>query len=176
MKPIIKNKKGQFESFLLAIIMIFIIAVILFFFNHLNKQVYESFDKYFNESPSYNQSEAHETVQKLQTIEGSNIWDWVFLAVFIGLIIQIILFSFATRINVAFFWIMVIVDIPILIVGVIVSNIWQSLASNSEFATTILRFPITNTLLGTYFPMACVIILFLGMIALFGKPPKTEAE
>lgn len=174
MRSIIKNKKGQFESYLLVFIMIFIVALVLFFLNTFNKEFYDKFDKYFNESETYNQSEAHIVVEKLQAIEGSNIWDWVFLAIFMGLIMQIVLFSFASRINVAFFWIMVIVDIPILIVAVILSNIWQSIASNPVFAETILRFPITNTILGTYYPTVVVVILFLAMIILFGKPPKTE--
>ena len=41
-----------------------------------------------------------------------NLWDWAFLAIFIGLIIQIVMFSFATQINIAFYWIMVIIDLP----------------------------------------------------------------
>ena len=143
-----KNKRGQFESVLLVVITIFIIGIILFFFNHMNKQIYDKFDDYF-ETSDYNNTEAHQALEKIQYIEGTNIWDWAFLAIFIGLIIQIVMFSFATRINIAFYWIMVILDIPILIVGVVLSNVWQSLASNAEFATTILRFPIANLLLGS---------------------------
>lgn len=169
----INNKKGQFETKLLAIVVIFIIGVLFFFFNKLNNELYGSLDGYFNESEDYNNSEAQEATRKIIGVENS-VWDYAFLAIFIGFIIQIVLFSFATRINIAFFWLMIILDIPILIVGVIVSNIWQELAANPEFADTLLRFPITNTVLGSYYPMIVVGIMFFAAIALFGKPPGAQ--
>ena len=167
------SKKGQFASILLVVVTIFIIAIILLFFNRLNEQIYTQFDDYFEDS-KYNQSEAHQVVEDFQEIERSNIWDYVFLAIFIGLMIQMLIFSFATKVNIAFFWIFVLLGIVVLIVGVMLSNIWQEMATQTEFTETILRFPITNTLLGTYYPMVIVAILFLGMIILFGKFPGRE--
>ena len=168
---LMKNKKAQFESRLLAIVLIFVVGAILFFMNHFNQQIYSEFDSYFNESTDYNGSEAHQAARTFEEIEESSIWDYAFLAFFIGFLIQIVLFSFATQFNIAFYWIMVIVDIPLLIVGVITSNIWQELVANPEFATTITRFPIANAILGTYFPTVVVVIFFFSSIILFGKRP-----
>ena len=167
------NKKAQFESKLLAIVVIFIIAIILLFFNRLNNELYSGLDEWLNDSEQAgtNYTEAREAIQGIIEVENS-VWDYAFLAIFMGLIIQIILFSFATRINIAFFWIMLILDIPILVVGVILSNIWQEVAANPEFVTTVARFPITNSLLGTYFPVAVVFIIFITSIVLFGKRPS----
>ena len=165
------NKRGQFESILLVVISIFILGVILFFFNHMNSQIYDKFDDYFEGSEDYNNTEAHASLEDIQAIEKTNIWDWAFLAIFIGLIIQIVMFSFATRINIAFYWIMILVDIPILIVGVVLSNIWQEMVANGEFVITLTRFPIANLLLGTYYPIAITIIIFIASIVLFGKRP-----
>ncbi|KKN06157.1 hypothetical protein LCGC14_1080150 [marine sediment metagenome] len=164
------NKKGQIETFIIIIVTLFIVAILLFFLNHLNEKIYTSLDDYFEDS-EFNQSEAHQTLEKFQALERTNMWDWVFLAVFIGLMIQMIVFSFASKTNIAFFWIFILVGIIILILGVMLSNIWQGIAENPEFATTILRFPITNTLLGTNFPIVIVAFLFIGMIVLFGKFP-----
>jgi hypothetical protein len=164
------NKRGQFESRMLAIILIFIIGVLLIFFNKLNNELYGSLDEYFNQSEDYNNSLAHDAVQDIKDVENS-VWDYAFLAIFIGIIIQVVLFSFATRINMAFYWLMMLVDIPVLVLGVIVSAIWQELAANPEFAEQIAIFPITNTLLGTYFPIATLFIIFIGSIILFGKRP-----
>jgi hypothetical protein len=165
-----KCKKAQFESKLLAIVVIFIIGVLLFFFNRLNNELYSGLDEWLNDSANEgtNYSTARTALQGIQTVENS-IWDFAFLAIFIGLIVQILLFSFATRINIAFFWIMVLLDLPLLVVGVVLSNVWQELASNPEFASTLARFPITNTLLGTYYPIAVVFIIFISSIILFGK-------
>lgn len=170
----ISSKKAQLGSILIVIISLFIVGIVLFFMNHLNEKIYTSLDEYMEDTPDLNQTEAHQTVEKLQSIEQSHIWDYVFLAIFIGLMIQMLILSFATKINIAFFWIFILIGIIILVVGVMLSNIWQETASNPEFALTITRFPITNALLGTYFPTVIVAILFLGMIVLFGKFPGRE--
>ena len=166
-----KKKKGQVESIIFIVINLVIIGIILFFFNHMNKQVYDKFDKYMNDSAKYNNTEAHQALRDIQGVEGSNIWDWVFLAVFIGMNIQMIILSFASRQNLAFFWIFVIIGIVILILGIALSNIWQEMVNNPEFATTLLRFPITNTILGDYFPTILTGIFFLFLIIIFGKFP-----
>lgn len=170
----LKSKKAQLGSILIVIISLFIIGIILLFMNHLNEKVYTKFDEYMEDSPDLNQSEAHQTIEKLQAIEQSHIWDWVFLAIFIGLMIQMLILSFATKINIAFFWIFILIGIVILIVGVMLSNIWQEMAANAEFVVTMARFPIANVILGTYFPTVVVAVLFLGMIVLFGKFPGGE--
>jgi len=166
----IQGKKAQFESILFGIIMIVIIGILLFFLSHFNKEIYDSFNEVLTES-KYNDSEATDAIQKFQTIEGSNIWDYAFLAIFIGIMIQMLLLSFATRINVAFYWIFSILAIVILFVGVVMSNMWMKLVEQPEFVTTITRFPITNTLLGTYYPTVITMFILIAMIVLFGKPP-----
>lgn len=169
------NKKAQIAGVILAIVTLFIVAIILIFTNTLDKQIYDKFDKYMNESTSYNNTEAHQVVRDLQKVEGSKIWDWVFLAVFIGMFIQMIVLAFASRTNVLFFWIYVILAMIILIVGTILSNIWQEVAVQPAFAESILRFPITNTILGSYYPTIITGFIFLGMIFIFGKfPGQTE--
>jgi len=177
MRSLIKkeNKKGQFASILLAVITIFIIAIILLFFNHLNKQVYDSLDEYLEDS-EYDNTESHQITEKLQEIEGSRIWDYVFLAAFMGIMIQMIVLSFASKTNVAFFWIFVLLGIIILVVGTILSNIWQEIAINPEFSETIARFTITNTILGSYYPTIITGIFFLGLIIIFGKFPGLGEE
>lgn len=169
------NKRGQIEGVILAVITLFVIGIILLFMNHMNKQVYDKFDKYMEESPDYNNTEAHQVVEKLQDVEGGRIWDYAFLAIFIGMFIQMIVLAFASRTNVLFFWIFALLSIVILMLGVILSNIWQEIVAEPEFATTISRFTITNTILGTYYPTIITGLVFFGLIFLFGKfPGQTE--
>jgi len=166
---IIYNKHAQFETKLLAIILIFIVGIILLFLNRVNTEIYGSFDKYFNESETLNNTEAHQALKTINAFENSSMWDYAFLAIYIGFILQVVLFSFATRINLAFYWILIVLDVPTLLVAVVLSNIWQSIAVNPQFVSTIARFPITNLLLGSYYPIAALVIIFLGSILLFGK-------
>ncbi len=171
----LKNKRGQFESVLVAIVTLFIIGILLFFMNHLNNELYGSLDKYFNNSERYANSTAHTTVRDIQEVDNA-IWDFAFLAIFVGFIIQMVLLSFATRVSLAFYWIFAIVGIVALLVGTILSNIWQEFAANPEFAVTITRFPITNTILGTYYPIFITGLLLIVIIAIFGKPPGSQTE
>ncbi len=166
-----KNKKAQFQSALLAVITLFIVGITIFFISHLRTTFYGEFDEYFNSTPEYSDSEARTALQKIDAVENAA-WDWVFLAAFVGLMLQMVLLSFATRINIAFYWIFAIVGVVVLIVGVVLSNVWQEMASQTAFATTITYFPITNAILGSYFPTIIVAILFITMIVLFGKPPE----
>jgi len=167
------NNKGQFASVLLAVVTIFIVGIILFFFNHVNDQLYSSFGDWFEKSVDYNNSEAHEALKDIHEVDNS-VWDYAFFAIFIGLMIQMLFFSFATRINIAFYWVFAILGIIILIVGTILSNMWQEIAANPEFAITLTRFPITDMILGSYYPTVIVGILLLTMIILFGKPPQAQ--
>jgi len=175
MRSIIKNKKGQFEGILLAVITLFIIGLILFLFNHVNEKMYSEFDEYF-EGSKFNNTEAHNVLEDIQGVEQSRIWDFAFLAIYIGIIMQMLILAFASRANVAFFWIFVLLGLVILIVGTILSNIWQEVVINPEFSETIGRFTITNTLLGTFFPMVITGLIFLALIIIFGKFPGGRNE
>jgi len=171
---LMKNKKGQVESIILVIVTIFIIGIILFFSNTVNEKIYTSLADNFEANPDLNDTEAHQAIQDIRDVERSSIWDFAFLAIFIGLMIQMLIFSFASKSNIAFFWIFIIIGVIALILGVVLSNIWQNVAENAEFVETIARFPITNSLLGTYFPMVVTGFIFLLMIVLFGKFPGQD--
>lgn len=164
-------KKGQAISLILLVITLFVVGIIIFFMNHLNKAVYDEFDEYFEANVELNQSEAHLATQRLLEVESGSIWDYAFLAIFFGMLIQMFLFSFASRTNVAFFWVFVILGMIILTIGTALSNIWQEMSVEPEFAETILRFPITNIILGTYYPTIITGVIFLSLIILFGKFP-----
>ena len=142
--------------------------------SHVNEKLYSSLADNFEADADLNNTEAHQAIQDIRDVERSSIWDFAFLAIFLGLMIQMLIFSFASRSNIAFFWIFVVIGIIALTLGVMLSNIWQNVAENPEFASTIARFPITNTLLGSYFPLVVVAITFLFMIVLFGKFPGQD--
>lgn len=173
MKYGFNNKKGQVESIILVVILIFIIGIILVFGNYVNDTVYTKFDSYFDDSPKYNNSDAHQAINEIQTAENS-LWDYAFLAIFVGYLIQMIFLSFGSKINIAFFWIYSIFGLVGLIIGTMLSNVWQELAADPTLATIMTHFPITNLLLGTYYPMVITGILLIVIIVTFGKPPGLQ--
>ena len=167
------NKKGDIESIIYAVIIIFIIGIIFFFFNHVSNSLYENLDEYFNEtaestSTNLSGSYAQETLRDIQ-LANNSVWDYAFLGVVILIFMSLLFTAYSTRINIAFYWIYGLLSMIVLGLGVILSNIWQEMVDQTIFADTLIRFPITNTLLGTYYPTLVVAIVILAMIFIFGK-------
>ena len=167
------NKKGDIVSILIAIVSIAIIGILIFFVSHTRDQLFTAFDDYFEESENYNNSEAQIALARINTVENAA-WDYAFLGLAMGFFLALALTSFSTKISPIFYWIYGLISLIGLISGVILSNLWQELVANPEFATTITRFPITNALLGTYYPLFVTGLIVVSMILLFGKPPGAD--
>jgi hypothetical protein len=165
----IDNKRGQIQSFIFVIASIFAVAVVLFFLNHLFDSVYSELDVYFEDS-KYNNTEAHIALEDYQT-STNELWDYVFLGLTMGYILLLMLTAFSTRIHPAFYLIYIVISLIGFVVGIMLSNTWISLAEDPVFSQTLDRFPITNLLLGSYYPTFMIVILVLFLIILFGKPP-----
>lgn len=163
------NKKAQVESFSVMILFIFIIAMFLFLWNSVFSGIYSGFEEALVTS-SGNDSLAVEAIRDIQDAENSS-WDYGILAIFIAYLIAMLILSFSTPVSAIFYWIYVIASMGSFIVGMLMSAIWQTWVVDPAFTTTLARFPITNTLLGTYFPMVITGIFFLILIVLFGKRP-----
>lgn len=154
-----------------GVMIIFIVGVIFFFISHLAAQIYESLRETVTE-PSYNNTVADATLDNLIAVETSRMWDFAFLFMFFGVFIVLAMTAFATRISPVFFWIYGIISLVVLMVAAILSNIWQEIAAAPEFAVTIQRFPIMDTLLGTFYPTVITGMIMFFVILLFGKTPE----
>jgi len=163
------NKKGQIGSVILAVVLLFVIAIIFFFSSHVFGQLYGSLNDQLKANPDYNNSVAQQAIAGIEEVEQS-IWDYAILAVVFGIVIQLIIFSFATRTSPVFYWLFMLVGLVILVVGAVLSNIWQTIAEKPEFATTVLQFPMTDAILGNGFVLFIIsTILLISIIVLFGK-------
>jgi len=172
LKPIIKNKRADFASILFVVVFLFVIGVVFFFTTHFKNEIYTKLQTELNTS-EYNTTEGYGVIETWKTAE-IYAWDYAFLAVFIGSLIALGLMAYAIRISPVFFWIYALMSLVILVSGVIASNIWQDVAAEPEFATTLTYFPITDAILGSYYPLIVVVIIVFGMGILFGKPPSQE--
>lgn len=166
MRPIL-NKKGDIPSMFFAIAVIGAIGIFLFFFNHMFNAFYDEFDDYFDQA-GYNNTEVDDAIGTIQTTE-NGLWDYVFLAVALMYILFLALIGFSTRISAFFFWVYGLMAVIGLFIATALSNTWQEMATQPELAATVARFPITNALLGTYFPTFILAGIVIMMILLFGK-------
>lgn len=168
----IRGKKGDLESIFFVIIALGIVGLLLLFISHLNVELYSSFNETISESPQLSDDDvALDTLNEIQDFEDSSLWDYAFLAIFIGYLVVLMLTAFSVRVSPVFFWIYILFSLFGLAAGVMLSNIWEEIATNPEFTATIARFPITNFIIGNYYPIIITGIIAISIIILMGKTP-----
>lgn len=164
-----KDKRGDVESIMFLIVILIVIGLVVFFTNAINTRIFDSIDDQFEADSRFNDTEAHETLNKIQVNENS-VWDYAILGIVLSYVLVLCFTAYSTRVSPIFFWIYIIVAIIGLFVGVVMSATWQELAAQPELASDIARFPISNLLFGTYYPVFISVVMALFLILLFGKP------
>lgn len=161
------NRKGDIPSLIYFIVAIFTIAIVVFVFSHLFGQIYSSIDDNYIETYQ-NNTIADQTLDQVITFEQS-MWDYFFLAIFASYLLVLIFIGFETPVDVKFYLIYAIVAMLGVFIGAVLSNVWEALAENPEFSSTLARFPITDAILNNFFPTVIIVSIVLTMILLFGK-------
>jgi len=161
------DKKADFASILFGVVILFVIGIIFFFVSHFNQEIFSELESEFE--TDYNNTESMTVLTTWQESD-QEVWDYAFLGIFFGVLIALGLTAYAIRISPIFYWIYGLMSLFVLVTGVIVSNVWQEAVANPEFVTTLARFPITNAILGSYYPLVVVAIIMIAMIVIFGKP------
>lgn len=170
MKIIMTNKKGaDIPSVIFIVVALLAIGVLFLFTNNLTHEIYNEFGDAIEDMPNYDNNT--EAVKAIRSIDSQNevVWDYAFLFIAIFSLFALGILAFSTRISPIFYWIYGVLGLLLFFIAIIMSNIWQEMAASEAFSTTITNFPITNTLLGTYYPTLVLGALIMGMILLFGK-------
>lgn len=166
----IQTKRADFASMVYIIMFLAIAGIVIFLVTDLNIKLFTEIDNALQES-AYNNTEAQTRAEEFKDKSSSQMWDYAFLGIFFGSIIAVGLSAYAVQISPVFYWIYGLLSLSVLTMGALLSNLWQDLALESELASTINSFPITNAILGTYYPIIATGIIFIVMILLFGKSP-----
>jgi hypothetical protein len=150
---------------LIGAILLFGVGVAFFITNFIGNTVLDKLQA----QPQLNYS-----TQAVDTFQGTqdkvvNRMDYLYLGLFIGLALGIIVTGFL----VADYPIFAIAYVLILIIGVvmsaILSNVWQTISPASVFGTTLSHLPILNHIL-SYLPLYTAVLGFIGIIMMFAKP------
>lgn len=173
MRSLIKNKKGDIESITLMVILLFAIGVVFIMSSNLTQNFLSKMAFVINDTSSAN---ANYTVERVETIKAKDavVWDYAFLGLFFGSIIALGLTAYATRFSPIFFWVYVLLSLIIVVVSVMLSNFWQDLVTQPDMAATLSYYPMTNMILGTYYPTIVTAIIAFVLILTFGKTPTSE--
>ena len=162
------NKRGDVASIIYVVIFIAIVGMLFFLISHLNNLIFTEFENTLGNSSDFSDTQALLTVNEIKASDAA-VWDYAFLGIFLGSLIAIGLSAYAVKISPVFFWIYGLLSLLVLGLGVVLSNLWQSWSANPEFAATLVRFPITNAVLGSYYPLVVTAIIILAMVLIFGK-------
>ena len=175
MKSLIANKRGDIPSLIYLVITIFLIGFVFIFGNTLTHKLTTQMETQLNTSSEFVNSTAITTLQKIRTTD-DYIWDYGFLAIYIGSVAALAISAYATRISAIFYWFYAIMSVIVLILGVMLSNAWQTGVATNVLSESVARFPITNFLLGSYAPIAVTAIIVITMVLLFAKTPDSGGQ
>jgi len=162
-----KNKRGDIESIIYTIVILFIAGFILVFLSMFALDIYGRLGEGLD-AAGYNNTEARDAIITVEGYENS-IWDYVFLAIAISYTISLMILAYSTQTNPIYYVIYGLIASFGFIVAVVFANIWEKLAEAPQMVETIARFPITNLILDNYFPLFITVIILSVMVLLFGK-------
>lgn len=119
--------------------------------------------------PMINQSQ--DTVNSLTGMQSkvNNRLDYLFLGLFIGLTLALIITGWFIGGQPIFAFIYTIIVVVSVILSTVFASTWQSITQASIFGTTVSTMPITNHIL-SWLPLYVAIIGFIGLIVMFAKP------
>ena len=95
--------------------------------------------------------------------------DYIVLGVMIGSIIALIITSWFIAGNPMFVFIYLIVIVIGVIMGAVLSNVWEAFTMSGQFGTTITSFPISNHVIG-FLPYYVAVMGVIGLVVMFAKP------
>lgn len=165
-----RNKRGNVTDIAFLVVSLVFVAVFCF----VGYFVFSQMTSRLVANPQINASP--DAVRALNSIDtANNKLDYFVLMIFIGMSIAIVITSWFLGGHPLFMVLYFLVLIILVVVGMVLSNTWENVTQKTNslgyriWGTTLDHFPITNNLL-TYLPIYIVVVGFLGMVAMFGKP------
>lgn len=111
-----------------------------------------------------------DTVNALQATKTlTNRMDYVVFALFIGLSLALIITGYLIGGHPIFMIIYTFFIIIGVVIGAVLSNVFETISSHSTFLATVASFALTSHLMA-YLPIYMAVVGFMGMIAMFAKP------
>jgi len=157
------NKKGSMEDSIFIIVLLFFTAIFFLFVYILNSAISTAAIPAF-ENVSAGSSVGMVTVNSIM----DNTLNYIYLAVFFGLIISLMITAFLTPTHPIFFVFAIIIFIAMMIVSVALSNAYSAITAVPTFSTAVSHLPIIDFLM-TNLPLVSIVIGVLGAIIIFSR-------
>jgi len=155
-----------FRDVLLFAILFLAIGFTMFIGNYIGKTI----NTELVANPQINASAATELASVNRALDK---FDYIFLGLYIGAFLAIIITSWFVSAYPVFMWIYFFILTFVVAITTIFSQLWTQLTSSSVFGSTLFSFPITNHIM-TNLPLHIAVMGLLGILVLFGKPFFTK--
>lgn len=158
------NKTGSIQDIGLLLVVLLMLGVGLPIMVYTSTQVFSHVENNTVFNASSNAMEAYEDSND----KINNNLDLISVGVYFGFILALIITGFLVNTSSVFFIIYLIAAVILVIVGGIISYVWDNIAATSLYSTLLTTFPITNHLLSNS-AVYVTIAIAASMLALYFK-------
>jgi len=164
MRSLIKNKKGDFASVIIMIVVVFALAIGAVLSGHVLVTVLGE----FKEQPEIKDTFAGETAEMVQEKSIGYLDFFVFFLLF-AMIIGIIVSATMIDTNPAIMVVFIVGLFIIVFLAGIFANIYSDVSEEEEISATASQFTLTKLILGKHFPMIMFVVAIIVIVILYGK-------
>ena len=157
------NKRGSIEDSIFVVILLFITALVFIFAYVINNAISTAAIPAF-EAASAGSSVGMVAVNSIF----DNTINYVYLAVFFGLIISLIVTAFLTPTHPIFYIFSIIIFMAMTLISVVLSNMYESITSSATFTSAVNHLPIMNYIM-LNLPLIAIVIGVLAAIIIFSR-------
>jgi hypothetical protein len=166
LKRFIKNKKGDISSLIFIIVIVLALALFSIFISYFANQLTTNLKETAAEA-GVTDIRVNETMDSMQT-NVTDMFDYLWFAIFIGLVIAMIIFSFLVPTHPIFFPIFVIVWVISIVISGPVANIWLNATVNTALNQTAASYGMMNYIM-SHLPWFIGVIGALMLVVLYAK-------
>ncbi len=163
MRKIIKNKKADFQSLVIAIVVVFGLALGAIIFSKVFLMVLSELKQ--------QEGFSNNTIQTIEGVENKTIplLDFFIFFTLIGLMIGLIISAIYINTHPALTVVFIIALIIAVFIAGIFAKVYDEFKSESEISSTASQFNFTNLILGEHFPIIAVVLSIIIIVILYGK-------
>lgn len=162
------NKRGSARDVILLVVILLVLGLGFLLFHKVANDVVDKMQdtEIISDSPIANST--------LTTAgELTDHMDWLFVVVYVGFLIGLIISGFLVETHPIFFIVYVILFIIAIFLSAMVGNIWYLTSTSSAFTTTVTKFSITDFMMGKL-PLFTGIAGMIGLIIIYARSRRGE--
>ena len=163
MRSILKNKRADFQSIIILIVIVFALAVGSIIFSRVFLDITAELKS--------KEEFSNNTIGAIEVVEQNTIPLLDFLVFFslVALMIGLIIASIYIDVHPAIVIIFIVALIVAIFLAGMISNAYSEVVATPELASTSAEFKYTNLVLGTHFPIIILVTGIIVVIILYGK-------